>query len=156
MHSPRPSLHAGLFNTPLRCSQPSAVILVTGGARRGIHARVVQILLTAEKTLLSTISCIVYFTLSLCYHTGTGLVGSAIAQIINDEPVGSRFGRKEGEEWVFAGSRDVDLRWAGASRRGVMEFWLSTRTCLEQKLRCDSCLFPKGQADACDSFSCTW
>lgn len=41
---------------------------------------------------------------------GTGLVGSAIAQVINNEPVGSRYGKRQGEEWIFAGSRDVDLR----------------------------------------------
>ena len=41
---------------------------------------------------------------------GTGLVGFAISHVIQTEPVGSRFGRREGEEWVFIGSSDADLR----------------------------------------------
>jgi len=41
---------------------------------------------------------------------GTGLVGSAIQHIIKTEPVGSRFGRREDETWVFVTSKDADLR----------------------------------------------
>ncbi|KAI9508259.1 hypothetical protein F5148DRAFT_980108 [Russula earlei] len=41
---------------------------------------------------------------------GTGLVGYAIQHVIETEPVGSRFGRREGEKWVFVGSKDADLR----------------------------------------------
>lgn len=41
---------------------------------------------------------------------GTGLVGSAIRHIIETEPAGSRFGKKTGETWVFAGSSEGDLR----------------------------------------------
>lgn len=41
---------------------------------------------------------------------GTGLVGKAIQHVINEEPIGSRFGRKEGETWIFASSQDGDLR----------------------------------------------
>ena len=43
---------------------------------------------------------------------GTGLVGYAIQHVINSEPVGSRFGRRSGETWVFIGSKDADLRYA--------------------------------------------
>ena len=43
---------------------------------------------------------------------GSGLVGSAIQHVIESEPVGSRFGRREGEKWVFATSKDGDLRYA--------------------------------------------
>ncbi|KAH9171104.1 GDP-L-fucose synthetase [Lactarius sanguifluus] len=41
---------------------------------------------------------------------GTGLVGYAIQHVINSEPLGSRFGRRAGETWVFIGSKDADLR----------------------------------------------
>lgn len=41
---------------------------------------------------------------------GSGLVGSAIKHIIESEPLNSRFGKKEGEEWVFARSSEGDLR----------------------------------------------
>ncbi|KAL7418910.1 hypothetical protein Q5752_006594 [Cryptotrichosporon argae] len=41
---------------------------------------------------------------------GSGLVGSAIRHVIDTEPVGSRFGMREGEDWVFMSSKDVDLR----------------------------------------------
>jgi GDP-L-fucose synthase len=41
---------------------------------------------------------------------GTGLVGSALRHTIETEPVGSRFGRLEGEEWIFLSSKDGDLK----------------------------------------------
>ena len=41
---------------------------------------------------------------------GTGLVGSAIKGVIEQEQVGSRFGRREDEKWVFIESKDGDLR----------------------------------------------
>ncbi|TIB00903.1 hypothetical protein E3P94_01590 [Wallemia ichthyophaga] len=41
---------------------------------------------------------------------GTGLVGSAINKVINEEAIGSRFGRKPNESWVFLKSTDGDLR----------------------------------------------
>ncbi|EIM24304.1 NAD(P)-binding protein [Wallemia mellicola CBS 633.66] len=41
---------------------------------------------------------------------GTGLVGKALEWVIQNESVDSRFGRKEGEEWVFLSSSDGDLR----------------------------------------------
>ena len=40
---------------------------------------------------------------------GTGLVGSAIKHVIETEPVGSRFGKREGETWIFASSKDGNL-----------------------------------------------
>jgi GDP-L-fucose synthase len=43
---------------------------------------------------------------------GTGLVGKAIEHVINSEAVGSRFGKKEGETWIFASSKEADLRYA--------------------------------------------
>jgi len=46
---------------------------------------------------------------------GTGLVGSAIQHIIETEPVGSRFGRREDETWVFVTSKDADLRCVSSS-----------------------------------------
>lgn len=48
---------------------------------------------------------------------GTGLVGSAISYIINTEPAGSRYGKKQGEEWVFVGSTECDLRDIEATKR---------------------------------------
>jgi hypothetical protein len=41
---------------------------------------------------------------------GTGLVGYGIQHIVETEPVGSRFGKREGETWVFLSSKDADLR----------------------------------------------
>ena len=41
---------------------------------------------------------------------GTGLVGRALQYVIEHEPVGSRFGRKDGEKWIFLGSKDGDLK----------------------------------------------
>ncbi|KAL6306921.1 epimerase-domain-containing protein [Sparassis latifolia] len=41
---------------------------------------------------------------------GTGLVGSAIRYVIENEPEGSRFGKKPGEKWIFASSSEADLR----------------------------------------------
>lgn len=41
---------------------------------------------------------------------GSGLVGQAIKYVIETEPVGSKFGKREGETWVFATSKDGDLR----------------------------------------------
>lgn len=41
---------------------------------------------------------------------GTGLVGRAIQHVIENEPEGSRFGKKPGQQWVFLGSQDGDLR----------------------------------------------
>ncbi|KAG9307970.1 hypothetical protein JVU11DRAFT_12039 [Chiua virens] len=41
---------------------------------------------------------------------GTGLVGKAIEYVIEHEPEGSRFGKQPGEKWIFASSRDADLK----------------------------------------------
>ena len=41
---------------------------------------------------------------------GSGLVGKAIEHVINTEPEGSQFGKKPGETWIFASSRDGDLK----------------------------------------------
>jgi len=41
---------------------------------------------------------------------GSGLVGRAIEYVINNEPEGSRFGRRKNETWVFATSKEGDLR----------------------------------------------
>ena len=41
---------------------------------------------------------------------GAGLVGKAIEHVINTEPEGSRFGRRPNETWIFASSKDGDLR----------------------------------------------
>ncbi|KAI9034573.1 hypothetical protein DFJ74DRAFT_600760 [Hyaloraphidium curvatum] len=41
---------------------------------------------------------------------GSGLVGKAIEWVVDNEPAGSRFGRREGEEWVFLTSKDGDIR----------------------------------------------
>jgi GDP-L-fucose synthase len=43
---------------------------------------------------------------------GSGLVGKAIQHVIDTEPVGSRFGKKPGETWIFASSTEADLRFA--------------------------------------------
>lgn len=42
---------------------------------------------------------------------GTGLVGKAIEYVIEHEPEGSRFGKRPGEKWIFASSRDANLRY---------------------------------------------
>lgn len=41
---------------------------------------------------------------------GSGLLGKAIEHVINTEEPGSRFGKKPGETWIFASSKDGDLR----------------------------------------------
>jgi len=41
---------------------------------------------------------------------GSGLVGKGIEYIINSEPEDSRFGKKKGEKWIFASSKEADLR----------------------------------------------
>ncbi|KAG8980676.1 hypothetical protein FRB90_007549 [Tulasnella sp. 427] len=41
---------------------------------------------------------------------GSGLVGQAIKYVIETEEVGSKFGKREGETWVFATSKDGDLK----------------------------------------------
>jgi len=41
---------------------------------------------------------------------GSGLVGKAIQNIISTEAPGSRFGKHDGETWIFASSKDGDLR----------------------------------------------
>jgi len=40
----------------------------------------------------------------------SGLVGSAIKQVIATEPLDSKYGRRRGERWVFLKSSDGDLR----------------------------------------------
>jgi GDP-L-fucose synthase len=44
---------------------------------------------------------------------GTGLVGKAIENVINSEPPNSRFGKRPNETWVFASSKEGDLRCVG-------------------------------------------
>ena len=39
-------------------------------------------------------------------------MGSAIEHVIDTEAIGSTFGRKEDEEWIFLSSKDCDLRYA--------------------------------------------
>ncbi|KAF8830266.1 hypothetical protein HHX47_DHR2000716 [Lentinula edodes] len=41
---------------------------------------------------------------------GTGLVGKAIEYVIENEPAGSRFGKRPNEKWIFASSSEADLR----------------------------------------------
>lgn len=41
---------------------------------------------------------------------GSGLLGKAIQHVLDTEPLGSRFGKKSGETWVFVSSKDADLR----------------------------------------------
>jgi GDP-L-fucose synthase len=45
---------------------------------------------------------------------GTGLVGSGIKYIIENEPANSRFGRRDGEEWIFLSSKDADLKFVSS------------------------------------------
>ena len=49
---------------------------------------------------------------------GTGLVGKAIEYVTENEPEGSRFGKKPDEKWIFASSRDADLRYLSNLDRG--------------------------------------
>lgn len=42
---------------------------------------------------------------------GTGLVGKAIEYVIENEPAGSRFGKRPNEKWIFASSSEGDLRY---------------------------------------------
>lgn len=41
---------------------------------------------------------------------GSGLVGQAIKYVIETEPVGSKFGKLDGERWIFLSSSEADLR----------------------------------------------
>ncbi|EKM56735.1 uncharacterized protein PHACADRAFT_254031 [Phanerochaete carnosa HHB-10118-sp] len=41
---------------------------------------------------------------------GTGLVGRGIKWVIENEPEGSRFGKRPGETWIFASSSEADLK----------------------------------------------
>jgi len=41
---------------------------------------------------------------------GSGLVGQGIKYVIETEPEGSRFGKKPGETWIFATSKEGDLK----------------------------------------------
>ncbi|GJJ09823.1 hypothetical protein Clacol_004047 [Clathrus columnatus] len=41
---------------------------------------------------------------------GSGLVGKAIETVIKTESVGSRFGKRQGEEWIFVNSKEADLK----------------------------------------------
>lgn len=42
---------------------------------------------------------------------GTGLVGRALQWAVENEPVGSRYGKQsEEEKWIFLSSKDGDLR----------------------------------------------
>ncbi|WVR03347.1 hypothetical protein IAU60_000338 [Kwoniella sp. DSM 27419] len=41
---------------------------------------------------------------------GTGLVGSALRYVVENEPPGSRYGKRPNEEWVFLSSAECDLR----------------------------------------------
>ena len=41
---------------------------------------------------------------------GSGLVGQAIKHVIDTEPEGSPFAKHQGETWVFATSKDADLK----------------------------------------------
>ena len=41
---------------------------------------------------------------------GHGLVGNAIRQVLENEPPNTRYGRRDGEEWIFARSGEADLR----------------------------------------------
>lgn len=40
---------------------------------------------------------------------GTGLVGQALKWVIENE-TSERYGKKEGEKWIFLSSKDGDLR----------------------------------------------
>ncbi|KAF8639222.1 hypothetical protein AX17_001707 [Amanita inopinata Kibby_2008] len=55
---------------------------------------------------------------------GSGLVGKAIEHVINTEQEDSRFGKKPGETWIFASSREGDLRTDSCAVRKVQ-----TNTC---------------------------
>ncbi|KAN0140266.1 GDP-L-fucose synthase [Lactarius tabidus] len=47
---------------------------------------------------------------------GHGLVGNAIRTVLETEPPNTRYGRREGETWVFARSSEGDLRDAAAAK----------------------------------------
>lgn len=43
--------------------------------------------------------------------SGTGLVGEGIRWVVENEKIGSRFGKKTAnEKWIFLSSKDGDLR----------------------------------------------
>lgn len=48
---------------------------------------------------------------------GSGLVGSAIKHVIETEPPNSRFGKRDGEEWIFARSTEGDLKDPEATKK---------------------------------------
>ncbi|KAH9024570.1 hypothetical protein EDB85DRAFT_1987324 [Lactarius pseudohatsudake] len=47
---------------------------------------------------------------------GHGLVGNAIRHVLESEPPNTRYGRRDGETWVFASSKEADLRNAEATK----------------------------------------
>jgi GDP-L-fucose synthase len=53
----------------------------------------------------------------VCLVTGgTGLVGRALQWVIENETVGSRYGKQRAdEEWIFLSSKDGDLKWVPCS-----------------------------------------
>ena len=59
---------------------------------------------------------------------GSGLVGSAIKHVIETEPVGSRYGKKHGETWIFASSKDGDLKFVSR-----LELRMQTETGIETR-----------------------
>ena len=67
-------------------------------------------------TFLPVMSESIKHTQSVILVTGgSGLVGSAIQHVIETEPIGSKFGRREDEKWVFVTSKDGDLRCVSSS-----------------------------------------
>jgi hypothetical protein len=59
---------------------------------------------------------------------GSGLLGSAIQHVIENEPMGSRFAKRLDESWIFATSADADLRSIlsiDSSRNGHFDFHAS-------------------------------
>lgn len=86
---------------------------------------------------------------------GTGLVGKAIEYVIENEPEGSRFGKRSGEKWIFASSRDADLRYSPNLSRAR-----GGGSCLcrsyEQGSPTDFAALRKASAYACYSLGSTW
>nr|XP_018266570.1 uncharacterized protein I303_00545 [Kwoniella dejecticola CBS 10117]OBR88728.1 hypothetical protein I303_00545 [Kwoniella dejecticola CBS 10117] len=53
---------------------------------------------------------------------GSGLVGSALKYVIEHEPLGSPYGKRQDEEWIFLSSNECDLRDIAQTRQAFEKY----------------------------------
>lgn len=81
-----------------------SVEMLTASQRRVIY---VQKNITAELVRIDSTTSL-DLVLTLCI---TGLVGQGIRYVIENEPIGSKFGKQsKDEQWIFLSSKDGDLK----------------------------------------------